>query len=50
MNELEKVRAQKLGEALEKAKAEGRTDVAEYLALKASNDAIRTASINWLVD
>ncbi len=39
-----------INEALEKARAEGRGDVAEYLTLKATNDKIRAASVEWLFD
>lgn len=48
MNELDEVWARMLGDARAKAEASGRGDVAEYLALKASNDAIRAASVEWL--
>lgn len=37
-----------INDALEKARASGRGDVAEYLTLKATNDKIRQASIEWL--
>ncbi|MDQ3063325.1 MAG: hypothetical protein M3R14_10790 [Acidobacteriota bacterium] len=50
MNELDEVWARKLIEARQKAQAAGRTDVAEYLALKASNDLIRQTSVKWLLD
>lgn len=50
MNELDEVWADKLNEALIKAQTTGRGDVAEYLALKATNDAIRATSIKWLFD
>ncbi len=39
-----------IAEAMVKAEASGRGDVAEYLALKASNDSIRAASVKWLFD
>lgn len=48
MNELEQVWTQKLSEARLKAQASGREDVAEYLALRATNDMIRQMSIEWL--
>jgi len=50
MNELDEVWARKLSEAQIKAQAEGRGDVAEYLALKALNDSIRQTSVKWLFD
>ena len=39
-----------INEALEKARAHGHDDVAEYLTLKATNDKIRQASVKWLFD
>jgi len=50
MNELDEVWARKLTEAHQKAQAAGRADVADYLALKASNDLIRQTSVKWLLD
>jgi hypothetical protein len=50
MNELDEVWAQKLNEAVLKAQASGSGDVAEYLALKAANDMIRSTSVKWLFD
>lgn len=50
MNELDAVWARMINEARVKAEASGRGDVAEYLALKASNDLIRAASVDWLFD
>ena len=50
MNELDEVWAQMLNEARSKAQIAGNRDVAEYLALKATNDAIRQASVQWLFD
>lgn len=35
-------------DAINKARSTGRTDVAEYLALKAGNDQLRAASCRWL--
>lgn len=37
-----------INNALEKARASGSGDVAEYLTLKATNDKIRQASVEWL--
>ena len=50
MNELEQVWSQKLSEARTKAENSGREDVAEYLALRATNDMIRQASVAWLLN
>lgn len=46
--ELDEIWAQKLEDALANAQASGRKDVAEYLALKAANDAMRHTSVQWL--
>ena len=48
MQELNEVWAGMLENALAKAEAEGRRDVADYLTLKAMNDAIRQTSVQWL--
>ncbi|HEV7699636.1 MAG TPA: hypothetical protein VGO43_05365 [Pyrinomonadaceae bacterium] len=50
MTELDEVWTQMLITAGEKAALAGRADVAEYLRLKATNDAIRTAGVNWLLE
>lgn len=50
MNELDETWARMLDAAIEKARASGRNGVADYLALKQSNDAIRQASVDWLFD
>ncbi|MEO7674078.1 MAG: hypothetical protein ABIU09_08395 [Pyrinomonadaceae bacterium] len=50
MNELDEMWSQMLSQALENAKASGRHDVAEYLNLKAANDALRQAGVRWLLD
>jgi hypothetical protein len=50
MNELDQIWAERLNAALDKAKASGRGDLAEYLLLKTANDAIRSASVEWLLD
>lgn len=39
-----------LDDALQNAQAAGRSGVADYLALKRSNDAVRQASVDWLFD
>lgn len=48
MMELDEIWTQKLEEALANAQSAGRKDVAEYLALKAANDALRQTSVQWL--
>jgi hypothetical protein len=50
MNELDDVWAQMISDAATKAQAAGRGDVAEYLLLKSTNDMIRAASVNWLLE
>jgi hypothetical protein len=48
MNELDEVWLQMMAQAQAQAKAAGRSDVADYLALKASNDSLRSMSCQWL--
>src|SRR5688500_9388720 len=48
MNELEEAWAKITAEAIERARSDGRADVAAYLELKAGNDAIRLAGVQWL--
>ena len=50
MNELEDVWASMLRQGAEKAEIHGRSDVAEYLRLRLTNDAIRSAGVKWLFD
>ena len=50
MNELDDVWEQMLAVAIKNAQAAGRGQVAEYLQLKASNDAIRSTGCKWLFD
>src|SRR5438552_16643162 len=50
MAELEQVWAAMLDSAADKAAALGRTEIAEYFRLKATNDAIRAAGVKWLFD
>ncbi|MCB1024755.1 MAG: hypothetical protein KDB79_10215 [Acidobacteria bacterium] len=50
MNELNEVWTQDLDKALAAAKVTGRYELADYLSLRASNDAIRQESIKWLFD
>src|SRR5690242_13863554 len=50
MNELDEVWTQMMQSAIQNARSTGRTDVAEYLALKAGNDQIRATSCRWLFE
>jgi len=50
MHELDESWFQMLAAAGERAKIQGRSDVAEYLNLKATNDAIRSTGVKWLID
>ena len=50
MTELDEIWSQMLGDAASKAADTGRNDVADFLRLKASNDAIRAAGVRWLFD
>jgi hypothetical protein len=50
MDELEEYWAQMLVDASERAALSGRDDVAEYLRLKATNDAVRATGVRWLLD
>ena len=50
MTELDQVWFRMLDEATARADQAGRDGVAEYLRLKATNDAIRTRGVNWLFD
>ncbi|MGI8812301.1 MAG: hypothetical protein ACR2IH_07195 [Pyrinomonadaceae bacterium] len=50
MAELDEKWAAMLDEAVTRSKAAGRSDVADYLQLKALNDAVREAGVRWLVD
>ncbi|HEY9405196.1 MAG TPA: hypothetical protein VIQ24_21270 [Pyrinomonadaceae bacterium] len=49
MSELEAEWARRLAEAEQSARASGRGDVAEYLALRALNDMARNVGIEWLL-
>jgi hypothetical protein len=49
VSELDEAWSQALAEAQQRARAAGRTDVSEYLALRASNDLLRQTSIEWLL-
>ncbi|MEQ1922726.1 MAG: hypothetical protein ABL952_09475 [Pyrinomonadaceae bacterium] len=48
MTELDQVWSQMLTDSAEKADATGREHVAEYLRLRATNDAIRRSGVGWL--
>lgn len=48
MNELDEVWAQKIQAAIADARRAGRSDIAEYLALKNINDTLRATSCRWL--
>ncbi len=50
MHELDEIWENLLNEAIAGAKSSGRSDVADYLRLKASNDVVRAASVRWLFD
>jgi hypothetical protein len=48
MNELDEAWSQMLAAAMDNARSSGRGDVAEYLALKRSNDLVRQTGVDWL--
>lgn len=50
MSELDEAWAAALSEAEQKARLAGRKDVAEYLSLKNSNDLLRKAGVQWLLE
>ncbi len=50
MSELDQLWSQMLDEAMADARASGRHDVADYLDLKARNDALRNAGVRWLFE
>lgn len=50
MSELDQLWSQMLGEAMAAARNSGRHDVADYLDLKAKNDALRYAGVRWLFE
>ncbi len=49
MSELEAEWARRLAEAEQRARTSGRSDVADYLALRALNDVARSVGIEWLL-
>jgi sugar phosphate isomerase/epimerase len=50
MNELNEIWARQIEKTVADAKNAGRGDVADYLNLRAANDAVRAASVKWLFD
>lgn len=50
MNELDQFWSREIALALENARSSGRGDVADYLELRARNDAVREIGIRWLVE
>ena len=50
MNEQDQGWHELLASKIEQARSAGRHDIADYLTLKQSNDAIRQAAVNWLFD
>jgi hypothetical protein len=50
MSELEEAWAAELAKAEARARMAGRTDIAEYLALRGSNDLLRNTGSSWLLD
>ena len=49
MSELDEAWAAALSDAEQKARLSGRGDVADYLALRNSNDLLRKAGVDWLL-
>jgi hypothetical protein len=50
MNELNEFWANSISEAIDRARAQGQHDIADYLSVKATNDEIRAASCRWLFE
>jgi hypothetical protein len=50
MSEFDEKWAEVLVEAEKRARVSGRSDVVDYLQLRASNDTLRTSSIEWLIN
>lgn len=50
MSELDEAWNLVLAEAEQRARAAGRTDIAQYLALRNSNDLLRQTGLDWIVD
>jgi hypothetical protein len=49
VTELDQFWAEEIAQSLERAKAAGRPDIADYLTLRASNDFLRSAAVKWLL-
>ena len=49
MSELDEAWAAALAEAEQRARASGRQDIADYIALRTSNDMMRSTGIDWLL-
>jgi len=49
VTELDQFWTDEITQALEKARAAGRHDIADYLSLRASNDFLRSAAVKWLM-
>lgn len=50
MTELDQIWSQMLADAGDRADEDGRRHVVEYLRLRATNDAIRSKGVAWLID
>lgn len=50
MEELDEVWTNRMNEMIERAKSAGRSDVADYLELKTTNDFLRSTSVQWLFE
>jgi len=50
MTELDQIWSQMLEHAAARADNSGQSEIAEYLKLKAANDAIRSSGVKWLFD
>lgn len=50
MSDLNERWAEMLDAAMQKAENSGRSDVADYLRLRAGNDLVREAGVRWLLD
>jgi len=50
MTELDQVWSEMLDQAAAQAVSSGQQDIADYLRLKATNDAIRSTGVRWLLD
>ena len=50
MGSLDEEYERQMGDARERARAQGRGDVLDYLDLRAANDRLRAAGVEWLVE